>query len=160
MALTEGTIVSVRQEESIITLTTLEEGQYYLSTNEIIIVANTFANLFINKAQIKTRYKNLDDAFDIELLNNEAKESVIADFSFNPYFYKTLDLGQLTELQKRKIQVLLTYEDDSTKAIDDYNKLLKNVTNYLNTIVDNTPNKDVTKDDLLADSGISICWGS
>ena len=161
MSLSVGSTATITQEEGSITLlSALEEGQYNLSTNEIIIVADTFANLYINKAKIRTRYKNLDDDIDIDLLNNEAKESVIADFSFDPYFYKTLDLGQLTELQKRKIQVILTSESDSTKAIDDYKALLKSTINYLNTRVDNKASGDVTKDDLSKNDKFVIGWGS
>ena len=161
MSLSVGSIATVTQEEGPITLlSALEEGQYNLSTNEIIIVANTFANLYINKAKIRTRYKNLDDDLDIDLLNNEAKESVIADFSFDPYFYKTLDLGQLTELQKRKIQVILTSESESTKAIDDYKALLKITINYLNTKISNKASEDVTKDNLLLNDKNVIGWGS
>jgi len=158
-----NTAVEVRTQEYIINMGSIVEGQYHLPTNEVIIIANTFSNLYVNKASIKSRFNNLDDNTDIDLLNTEAKESIIADFSFNPYFYKNLDLGQLTELQKRKMLCILEmgFLSESEKYCRSYDALVKTVTSYLNTKDKNKPNLDVTTDDLLENSGgIDIGWGS
>lgn len=139
----------------------IKEGMYYLSNNEVIIVANTFSNAYINKAYVKNRYRNLNDNVDIDLLNSDAKEALIGDFPLNPFFYKALDIGQITELLKRKILSILELADNDRDSAnlpltDDYRALRDATLNILNTVDDNTPNGDVTDPtDMPNDTGIT-----
>jgi len=162
---TVGAEVTVKTKKYVVTFgAELTEGQYTTDANDVIIVANTFSNCYINKAFIQNRYPNLDDNKNIDLLNDDAKEALIGDFALNPHFYKTLDLGQLTELMKRKILSILelgeTDRDSNNQPLtDQYDKLVNNTVNILNTIDDNTPNGDATDPDTMP-SAVDFSWSN
>ena len=161
----DGTTVTVTTKKYKITAGALMvEGQYQLDTNEVIVVANTFSNAYINKAYIKNRYSSLSDDKNIDLMNEDAKEALIGDFPLNPQFYKTLDLGQITELMKRKILSILELSDNDRDSnnqplTDDYHILLNSTVNILDTVVNNTPNGNVTDPDTMPSSS-SVTWSA
>jgi len=158
-----GTNVTVQTNIYKITFgSEIEEGMYYLDTNDVIIVANTFSNTYINKAKIQLRYSELDDGKDVDLMNDDAKEALIGDFPLNPTFYKTLNLGQITELLKRKIISILELSDktrdkNNQPLTDDYHELLISTVNILNTKDNNTPNGDITDNTVDLNAG-GIPW--
>ena len=152
------TEISVKTNKYTITLdSTIEEGMYYLSNNEVIIVADTFHNLQIPRGTIQHRYSSYSDNADLELTNTDAKESLIGDFSKQPHFYKVLDVGPLTELLKRKILSILELsendrDENNIPLTKDYKELLQEVLLDFNTTVDNKPNKDITNPNVASSS--------
>jgi len=155
---TADTEITVKTNKYTITLDpTIEEGMYYLSNNEVIVVADTFHNLQIPRAIIKHRYSSYSDNADLELTNTDAKESLIGDFSKQPHFYKVLDVGPLTELLKRKILSILELsendrDENNVPLTKDYKELLQEVLLDFNTTVDNKPNKDITDPNIVSSS--------
>ena len=157
-----ATVTVVTKKYSITAGALMVEGQYQLSTNEVIVIANTFSSAYINKSFLQYRYSNLSDNIDIDLANEDAKEALIADFPLNPLFYKTLDLGQITELMKRKILSTLELADpdrdsNNQPLTDNFILLLGETVNILDTVDDNTPSGDVTDETTLPSAG-SVTW--
>jgi len=117
-------------------LSFVNEGLFTDNNNNMYLVANNFSNISVSQAEIRQMYPQVNKDEDIDLLNKQAKDEVRADFSFDTNFHNLLDYGQLNTLVKLKIGHILERRSQDTlntdmKFANDYDKLLKSLTNWL-----------------------------
>ena len=137
-------------EEHTITFTSIDNGMYTFSDNEALIIADTFLSVFVSYSDLHNYWGATPRNLTIESLNVAARNSVLADMSKYPTFYKSIDLGQLKELILKKMTVILTADIDKRVTVQEsYDAYLKTV--YLS--VDRVEPSNGVTDDITDNDG-------
>ena len=109
--------VGIKLDYQVLTITALPEGLYTFSNNEILLIADRFINIRISFAELNARFDELSKTVDLEVKNNEAIKSVLADFSYLSNLFSYLDMNTIRELIILKMIMWLSagtdrYEED------------------------------------------------
>ena len=98
-----NTPIQFKEKEYLLTFSaSVADGLYFDNYLEAYFVSDRFSSVFIDKASILQMYPQLSGKENIQLLNDNAREEVRADFSFDTNFHNVIDLGQLKVLVKLK----------------------------------------------------------
>jgi len=109
----------------------VDEGLYRFSDNVGLIIHDSFVDTTINYSNLHVRALGVDKNVNMASLNDEAKNSVIADFSFEPLFYTKVDMLQIRELLLLKMIWFISDADNKDRAKKDYTDYFNNVRNII-----------------------------
>jgi len=154
--------VTVKPDYVSITLNLTDNKIYRFTDNEALIISPSFVNNFVNFASISNRYGSLASDANIELMNSEAKESIFGDFSFEPFFFRKLGLGQIRELLLLKICALVERRDgplDATIHQEAYEKYLAKMVNIVAVDEDGVLDPDIMEEGANAIFDFDFGWG-
>jgi len=156
-----GVTITVKPDFVSITLNMSEEGIYYFTDNEALIISTTYFNIQIPFGAVSNRYANLKQDSNMPLMNQEAKYSVFADFSFDPLFFRKLDMGQLRELVLLKMLAILEDElpEDFIKHQTNYDNFKQSVVNILAITEEGEIDPNIIDDPESAYFTMNFTWG-
>jgi len=155
----DDSTVTVAKNYYSIVFSSIPEGLYFFADHEALLINDTFVNIQVDVSAIKARYKNFNND-SLEIYNEEAIKSVLADFSFDATFYRIIDLNQVRELIILKILTFAVASDDKEGALKDYTDFKLIINNKLKLSEGKTiEDKEVVLDPDDDGSGGGITWG-
>lgn len=111
------------------------ESYYRMKNNELVIIKNTFQNIYIDFSSLVTRNKRVIGLFkecDMRMYNQEALNSVYADLSYLKDVWNIIDASQFREMVMLKILSIIEQnhypnETNFRTSYSDYLKVVINV---------------------------------
>lgn len=156
-----GVAITVKPNFVSIELNITEDGIYYFSDHEALIVSDTYFAIDVPYGIIADRFQTLPRDANMPLKNKDAKEAIFAEFSFDPLFFRKLDMGQLTELVKLKILAILesTLPPEYIKHQTNYDNFKNSMVNLIEVTIEGELDPDVFEDPDAGTFNLEFDWG-